>query len=88
MVKVINISSRTVEIAGVDIKPHKGYIFQNMTVKDRQRLSAMSAVGIVRAYEGDYSNEIQTVNTDNQDTTAKETTTTNRKPARRSNRKK
>lgn len=55
MIKVINISSKTVEIANTLIRPHTGHIFDTISLKDRQRLSAMSAVGIVRAYEGDYS---------------------------------
>ena len=57
MIKVVNISSKTVEIAGVKIKPHKIHIFEEMSVNNRAKLAAMSAVGIVRAYEGDYANK-------------------------------
>lgn len=87
MVKVINISSRTVEIAGVEIKPHTGKIFKEMSLKDRQRLSAMSAVGIVKAYDGDYSEELKAENTVNQKPKTV-SSTVNRKSTRRTNRKK
>ena len=49
MVKVVNLVNRTVEVANVQIKPHTIHIFDTLTLSERQRLSAMSAVGIVRA---------------------------------------
>jgi hypothetical protein len=79
MVKVINISNKTIEVAGTPIRPHTGKIFQEMTIKDRQKLSAMSAVGVVRAYEYDYTVK------DNDDLKIAEDKV---KPTKKSNRKK
>ena len=83
MVKVVNLVNRTVEVAGIQIKPHTIHIFDTLTLAERQKLSAMSAVGIVRAYEGDYSNQeanMVSVEKNNIDTTEK--------PVRRANKKK
>ena len=82
MVKVVNLVNRTIEVASVQIKPHTVHIFDTLTLAERQKLSAMSAVGIVRAYDGEYSNqEANTVSIDNNiDTTEK--------PVRRANKKK
>lgn len=77
MVRVVNTSNETVEIAGIEIKPHKIHIFDNLSIKDRQRLSAFSSVGIVRAYEGNYSNNNENKNITN-----------NKKPVKKSNKKK
>ena len=79
MVKVINISNKTIEVAGTSIRPHTGKIFQEMTIKDRQKLSAMSAVGVVRAYEDNYTVK------DNDDLKIVEDKV---KPTKKSNRKK
>ena len=85
MVKVVNISSMTVEIAGVLIKPHKIHIFETLSDANRARVTAMSAVGIIRAY--DYSKAEEPVKQeevvqDNKDVVEEE------KPTRKSNRKK
>ena len=51
VVKVVNISSKTVEVARVEIKPHKVHIFKELTDLDRAKISAMVAVCLVKAYE-------------------------------------
>ena len=51
MLKVVNISSRTVEVAGAKIKPKCTKIFDFVSMENRQRISAMVAVNILRAYE-------------------------------------
>lgn len=83
MIKVVNISSTTVEIAGVQIKPHTIQLFDDMTIYDRQRLSAMSSVGVIRAYEGDYNSP----EAPHQEETTNYTTVAE-KPVKKANKKK
>ena len=88
MVKVVNISSKTIEIAGTTIKPHTTKMFSDMSTKDRLRLSAMNAVGIVRAYDGDYSNKPKIENIADKELEVIDNTPKDTKPAKKSNRKK
>lgn len=88
MVKVINISSQTIEIANVNIKPHTGYIFEDLSLIDRQKLSAMSAVGLVRAYDGDYNLKEGIANQEPVVEVVEEPITEEIKPTKKSNKKK
>ena len=53
MVKVINISNKTVTVANVAIKPHKGYLFENVSMKERLSIASLVSVNKIRAYEED-----------------------------------
>lgn len=88
MVKVINISNKTVEVANIEIKPHSVYIFSDMSTLDRQKVAAMNAVGLVRAYEGNYDNEHENKKLDENIDRTTNITTEKPKSTRRSNRKK
>lgn len=59
MIKVINISNKTVTINGVEIKPKSGQIFKSVTNLERGRIGALVGSNQIRAYEGDYSNELK-----------------------------
>ena len=88
MVKVINISNKTVEVANIEIKPHSVYIFSDMSTLDRQKVAAMNAVCLVRAYEGNYDNELENKKLDENIDKTTNITTEKPKSTRRSNRKK
>ena len=51
VIKVVNISNKTVEVARVEIGPHKVHIFKELTDLDKAKISALVAVGLVKAYE-------------------------------------
>lgn len=51
MVKVINISNKTIKVAGVELKPHTGHLYVEMSTSDRLKVAALACTNIVRAYE-------------------------------------
>ena len=86
MIKVVNISNKTIYAAYTEIKPKKIHIFETLTEKDKLKLLSMNAVNIVRVYyvEDNAQNEntaILNVETTND-------TTTTKKSTRKSNKKK
>ena len=44
MVEVINMSNKTIEVAGIEIKPHNLHLFDQLSDFDEIRLRAMSVV--------------------------------------------
>lgn len=82
MIKVINISSMTVTIMRVQIKPKKIHIFETVSMTERARIASLCAVGKIKAYEidnveGEAKTTVQEVVTPKSTTRRGKVTTTN-----------
>lgn len=63
MVKVVNVTNKTVSVAGVGIAPHSVFMFKNVSLRDKEAIMAKVAVNLLRAYEVEDTEPVEEIYT-------------------------